>query len=284
MQLEEVFMGNIKGPEGLSIWTTATQIGTSGTTASVNPVAVANRTVKVGDLVISSHANSPGIYGRVTAVSSQTSVTVSYVGNLHGIDGTAGKGISSTTIAYQAGTSGTTAPTGAWGSSIPSVSQGQFLWTRTIITYTDNTTSTTYSVSRQASDGANLAQVQSGFKLECRNFRTPVAYTISYLSAGRDASGMLNLGNALYVKARFTVEIPDKNNPNPDHTQHGTLSTDSNVIFAFNYFGNVSIGANPDMSNIGVSGSLTTFVKPGVIYVPNNYVGHYLKYDLSIVN
>lgn len=64
-----------------------------------------------------------------------------------GTPGATGKGIKSTAVAYQAGTSGTTAPTGTWSSSIPSVSQGQYLWTRVVTTYTDNTTSTSYSVS-----------------------------------------------------------------------------------------------------------------------------------------
>ena len=72
-----------------------------------------------------------------------------------GDTGAAGKGVKSTVIAYQASSSGTTTPTGTWSSSIPAVAAGQYLWTRTIITYTDNTTSTMYSVGRMGTNGTN---------------------------------------------------------------------------------------------------------------------------------
>lgn len=57
-----------------------------------------------------------------------------------------GKGVKSYKITYQAGTSGTTPPTGTWSSTIPTVPKGQYLWSKTTLTYTDNTTSDTYSV------------------------------------------------------------------------------------------------------------------------------------------
>lgn len=74
-----------------------------------------------------------------------------------GSDGAPGKdgvGVKSTTITYQASTSGTTAPTGTWSTSIPSVAAGSYLWTRTIINYTNNTSSTFYSVSKMGNNGA----------------------------------------------------------------------------------------------------------------------------------
>lgn len=70
-----------------------------------------------------------------------------------GSKGADGNGIASTAITYQAGTSATVAPTGTWSSSPVSVPAGQFLWTRTIFTYTDTTTKTIYNVSRQGADG-----------------------------------------------------------------------------------------------------------------------------------
>ena len=64
-----------------------------------------------------------------------------------GAKGDTGEGIKSTAITYQAGASGTTVPTGTWSASIPAADTSKpYLWTRTIITYTDNTTSTSYSV------------------------------------------------------------------------------------------------------------------------------------------
>lgn len=64
-----------------------------------------------------------------------------------GDQGATGNGVKSTTVTYQAGSSGTTIPTGTWSSSIPETSAAApYLWSRTIITYTDGTSSTTYSV------------------------------------------------------------------------------------------------------------------------------------------
>lgn len=70
-----------------------------------------------------------------------------------GDTGPAGKGISSTEVTYQASTSGTSIPTGTWVTSIPSVAAGSYLWTRTIITYTDKTSTTSYAVGKMGNTG-----------------------------------------------------------------------------------------------------------------------------------
>ena len=74
--------------------------------------------------------------------------------DLIGATGADGKGIKSTVITYQASTSGTTIPTGTWQTGIPTVSAGQYLWTRTVITYTDDSKSTSYSVGRMGTNGS----------------------------------------------------------------------------------------------------------------------------------
>lgn len=56
-------------------------------------------------------------------------------------DGTAGTGIASTVVEYQAGSSGTTAPTGTWSATVPATSaSAPYLWTRVTYTYTDGST------------------------------------------------------------------------------------------------------------------------------------------------
>lgn len=47
-----------------------------------------------------------------------------------GDTGAAGKGVKSAAVTYQASNSGTTAPTGTWSATVPSVTAGQYLWTR----------------------------------------------------------------------------------------------------------------------------------------------------------
>lgn len=71
----------------------------------------------------------------------------------NGIAGKDGVGIRSTTITYAQGTSGTVAPTTGWASQVPNVPAGQYLWTKTVWTYTDNTTETGYSVSKIGEQG-----------------------------------------------------------------------------------------------------------------------------------
>ena len=73
-----------------------------------------------------------------------------------GKDGVAGKngvGLHSTVIAYAPSTSGANAPSTGWTSSVPVISAGQYLWTKTTWHYTDNTSETGYSVARIGRDG-----------------------------------------------------------------------------------------------------------------------------------
>ena len=75
---------------------------------------------------------------------------------IKGSDGVAGKdgvGISDTNITYAQNTSGTTAPTSGWQNTVPTLIKGQYLWTKTVWSYTDNTTEVGYTVSYNAKDG-----------------------------------------------------------------------------------------------------------------------------------
>lgn len=72
-----------------------------------------------------------------------------------GAKGADGRGIIDTTVAYQAGSSGTTVPTGTWSPNVPSVSAGQYLWTKTVTTYTSGNPTTAYSVGRMGTNGQN---------------------------------------------------------------------------------------------------------------------------------
>lgn len=72
-----------------------------------------------------------------------------------GQDGKDGIGIQSSIVTYQAGSSGVSAPTGTWSDAVPNVAANQYLWSRTIITMTDESTSTTYSVGKMGANGAD---------------------------------------------------------------------------------------------------------------------------------
>lgn len=63
--------------------------------------------------------------------------------------------VSSTSVTYQAGTSGTTPPTGTWSTTVPSVANGQYLWTKTVVNYSDGKHTESYSVSYKGTNGTN---------------------------------------------------------------------------------------------------------------------------------
>ena len=61
--------------------------------------------------------------------------------------------ITSTSVTYQKGTSGTIKPTGTWLDTIPSIGEGEYLWTKTVVIYSDSSETESYSVSRNGKDG-----------------------------------------------------------------------------------------------------------------------------------
>lgn len=68
--------------------------------------------------------------------------------------GDTGVGVSSSTVTYQLSSSGTTTPTGTWSSSVLSQTTAlPYLWTKTVIAYSNSTTTTMYSVSSKGDTG-----------------------------------------------------------------------------------------------------------------------------------
>lgn len=63
--------------------------------------------------------------------------------------------VSSTSVTYQVGASGTTKPTGEWSTTVPNVPNGQFLWTKTVVRYSDGKSTEAYSVSYKGTNGIN---------------------------------------------------------------------------------------------------------------------------------
>lgn len=82
--------------------------------------------------------------------------SVSYKGT-NGTNGSNGTSVtvSSTSVTYQAGTSGTTPPTGAWSPTVPNIANGQYLWTKTVVNYSDGKSTESYSVSYKGTNGIN---------------------------------------------------------------------------------------------------------------------------------
>lgn len=63
--------------------------------------------------------------------------------------------VTSSDITYATSASGTTAPTSGWGPNVPTVANGQYLWTKTVVNYSDGNSTTSYSVSYKGTNGAD---------------------------------------------------------------------------------------------------------------------------------
>lgn len=114
--------------------------------------------------------------------------------------GSAGNGVISTDITYQVGSSGTTTPTGNWLSAIPTVPAGQFLWTRTIWTFSDSTTKTGYSVSKSGETGAT----GNGISATSINYVASTSGTTVPTSGWTAAIPAVPEGQYLWTRTRLT--------------------------------------------------------------------------------
>lgn len=152
----------LPGRDGVGIRSTTVTYAssTNGTTAPTTGWTEAVPTVAPGNYL---WTKTVWTY---TDGNTETGYNVSRIGRdgNTGRDGIAGKdgvGIRSTTITYGKSTSGTIQPT-SWTSQIPSVPNGQFLWTKTVWAYTDNTSETGYSVAKMGEKGAKGAKGDRG--------------------------------------------------------------------------------------------------------------------------
>ncbi|MDT2720634.1 collagen-like protein [Enterococcus gallinarum] len=123
-----------------------------------------------------------------------------------GSNGTDGKGIVSNATTYQAGTSGTTPPTGTWSPSIPSVSENQYLWTKIVLTYSDNTNSTAYSVGKMGATGAtgSTGATGNGIKSTTINFASSTSGTVAPNSGWSTSIPTVTAGSFLWTRTVLT--------------------------------------------------------------------------------
>ncbi len=157
-----------------------------------------------------------------------TSYTAYTWARLKGEDGAPGNGIKSTAVTYQVSTSGTTPPTGTWSGSIPSVAANQYLWTRTVITYTDNTTSTSYSVGKMGANGAKGDKGDTG-------------------PAGADGDGIVSVSNTYQIGSSgttaptgswsATVPSPQKGKYLWTKTVTTYKKSDPTTVYSVSYYG-----------------------------------------------
>lgn len=141
------------GKNGTSVTVLSTEVtyapGSSGTTAPstgwvANPPAVSTGHFLWTKTVV-----------KYSDGKSTTSYAVSYQGT-NGSNGTSVK-VTTNSVTYAASSSGTTKPTSGWGAEVPTVSNGQYLWTKTYVKYSDGTETTSYAVSYKGTNGKDGA-------------------------------------------------------------------------------------------------------------------------------
>ena len=102
--------------------------------------------------------------------------------------------LASKSVTYQVSDSGTIIPSGAWGSSIPVVPQGKYLWTKTELQFNTGDPIVSYSVARMGIDGSGSVSSVAGVSPDETGNVTLTAADVGALpTAGGDMTGHINM-------------------------------------------------------------------------------------------
>lgn len=147
----KVTVSEITKPSGVTVSSdgdTTSPTLTISVTTSVTSGGIVKIPVHIGDITINKEFSFAIAYKGSTGAagangSNGTSVTVS-----------------NTSVTY-AVSANTTQPS-SWNSTMPTANPGQYLWTKTVVTYSDGKSTTTYSYAKQGATGATGATGAAG--------------------------------------------------------------------------------------------------------------------------
>lgn len=158
-----------------------------------------------------------------------------------GDSGNDGIGVQSASSTYQVSISGTVIPTGTWEDSIPSVPKGQYLWTRTIITLTDNSTiQPYYAVSYQGLDGLGNGDMTKAIYDKNNSGKVDMAKDSELLNGKNESQ--LDVKNASTVNNKTVARDVELN----EYTNHQIDQAIQNVV------------DNQSTINTGLQGNIET--------------------------
>lgn len=204
------------GQNGTSVTVSSTsvtyQIGTSGTT---KPTGTWSTTVP-------NVPNGQFLWTKTVVTYSDGKSTEAYSVSYKGTNGTNGSNgtsvtVSSTSVTYQTSASGTTPPTGTWNPTVPNVPNGQYLWTKTVVKYSDGKSTESYSVSYKGTNGTNgkdgldaitMAITSSGGTI-FKNTAIATTLTAHVYKGGVEVSGsaLTSLGTIKWYKDGGTTSV-----------------------------------------------------------------------------
>ena len=127
-----------------------------------------------------------------------------------GSTGPRGVGVSGIEILYALGSSGTTAPSSGWSSTIPEYEEGKYYWTKTVTTYSDGTTYTVYTC-------------QNGMTYSCQ-------YAISALDTATD----IVQGRTSVMKVSTSGLTIDNGDLTLGSTNHMYILSNSQILIGSN--------------------------------------------------
>ena len=110
--------------------------------------------------------------------------------------GADGAGVSSSSVSYAVGASGTEHPSSGWSEEVPEVPRGSWLWTRTETSWTDGSATASYSVSRSGED-AVAVELSCDTGCVLRNATGTVTVSATVASGGQRASNVARLRDML---------------------------------------------------------------------------------------
>lgn len=204
------------GQNGTSVTVSSTsvtyQVGTSGT----------NKPTGEWSATVPNVPNGQFLWTKTVVKYSDGKSTEAYSVSYKGTNGTNGSNgisvtVSSTSVTYQTGTSGTTPPTGTWSPTVPNVANGQYLWTKTVVKYSDGKSTESYSVSYKGTNGTNgkdgldaitMAITSSGGTI-FKNTAIATTLTAHIYKGGVEVSGsaLASLGTIKWYKDGGTTAV-----------------------------------------------------------------------------
>lgn len=204
------------GQNGTSVTVSSTsviyQVGTSGT----------NKPTGEWSATVPNVPNGQFLWTKTVVKYSDGKSTEAYSVSYKGTNGTNGSNgtsvtVSSTSVTYQTSASGTTPPTGTWSPTVPNVANGQYLWTKTVVKYSDGKSTESYSVSYKGTNGTNgkdgldaitMAITSSGGTI-FKNTAIATTLTAHIYKGGVEVSGsaLASLGTIKWYKDGGTTAV-----------------------------------------------------------------------------
>lgn len=170
--------------------------------------------------------------------------------------------LTSSQVTYQAGSSGTVVPSGSWSSSVPSVNQGKYLWTRQVLQFNTGNAITSYSVSRFGIDGSGAVSSVCNVSPDADGNVALDAASIGALSIkGGTMEGEINMNG----QALSGLNAPERGNDAANKTYVDNLKAD---LYTKTLYASGWSGSGPYTQ--AISADVTKDDAPHVCLVPSD--------------